>query len=88
MRVCDSAEISQRIIQEMAHYADDSKFQNAFRGGLRRALRCLNESEALDVVPVDELITLRDDLYESDQITMKGLAQLNALIAKYERSVS
>lgn len=87
MRVCDSAEISQRIIQEMAHYVDDSKFQNAFRGGLRRALRCLNESEALDVVPVDELITLRDDLYESDRITMKGLAQLNAPIAKYKSSV-
>lgn len=87
MRVCNSAEISQRIIQEMAHYADDSKFQNAFRGGLRRALRCLNESEALDVVPVDELITLRDDLYESDRITMKGLAQLNTLIAKHKSSV-
>lgn len=87
MRVCNSAEISQRIIQEMAHYADDSKFQNAFRGGLRRALRCLNESEALDVVPADELITLRNDLYESDRITMKGLAQLNALIAKHRNSV-
>lgn len=87
MRVCNSAEISQRIIQEMAHYADDSKFQNAFRGGLRRALRCLNESEALDVVPADELITLLDDLYESDQITMGGLSRFNALIAKHKNSV-
>lgn len=39
------------------------------------------------VVPVKELLTLRDNLYESDQITMQGLGQLNALIAKYQSSV-
>lgn len=36
-----------------------------------------------DVVPVSELLTLRDALYENDQITMRGLAILNMLIAKY-----
>ena len=39
------------------------------------------------VVPVRELIALRDDLYASDRITMKGLGQLNTLIAKYKSSV-
>ena len=38
---------------------------------------------AADVVPVSELLTLRDALYENDQITMRGLARLNMLIAKY-----
>ena len=33
-------------------------------------------------VPVAELRKLRDDLYEHDQITMKGLEKLNALIAR------
>ena len=38
---------------------------------------------AADVVPVSELLTLRDALYENDQITMRGIARLNMLIAKY-----
>lgn len=38
---------------------------------------------AADVVPVSEMFTLRDALYENDQITMRGLARLNMLIAKY-----
>lgn len=33
-------------------------------------------------VPVAELRKLRDDLYEHDQITMKGLMKLNALISR------
>ena len=43
-------------------------------------------SPIVEAVPTNELIDLRDKLYESDQITMKGLAQLNALIAKYKSS--
>lgn len=43
----------------------------------------LYELPAADVVPVSELFTLRDALYENDQITMRGLARLNMLIAKY-----
>lgn len=41
------------------------------------------KEDAADVVPVSELLTLRDALYENDQITMRGLARLNMLIAKY-----
>lgn len=41
------------------------------------------DAPAADVVPVSELLTLRDALYENDQITMRGLARLNMLIAKY-----
>lgn len=39
------------------------------------------------VVPVRELIALRDELYESDQLTMGGLSRFNALIAKHKSSV-
>lgn len=35
-------------------------------------------------VPVSELLALRDNLYETDAITMRGLRDLNMLIAKYE----
>ena len=39
---------------------------------------------AVDAVPVSELLTLRDNLYETDRITMSGLYDLNMLIDKYE----
>lgn len=37
----------------------------------------------VDAVPVSELLNLRDELYEKDQITMRGLEKLNRLIAAY-----
>ena len=37
----------------------------------------------MDAVPVSELEKLRDYLYEEDLIFMRGLAELNKLIAKY-----
>ncbi len=43
----------------------------------------IEDFPAADVVPVSELLALRDALYETDQITMRGLARLNKLIAKY-----
>ena len=39
---------------------------------------------AVDAVPVSELLSLRDNLYEDNLITMRGLRDLNMLIAKYE----
>ena len=35
-------------------------------------------------VPVSELLSLRENLYEDNLITMRGLRDLNMLIAKYE----
>lgn len=48
-----------------------------------KAICVLHDLHAADVAPVSELLTLRDALYENDQITMRGLARLNMLIAKY-----
>lgn len=47
----------------------------------------LDDSPTVDAVPIHELRVLRDQLCEADRITMNGLGQLNALIAKYESSV-
>ena len=38
----------------------------------------------VDAVPIPELIELRDRLNEDCLITMRGLRDLNMLIAKYE----
>lgn len=52
-------------------------------GHTSKDVRRLLSIPAADVAPVSELLTLRDALYENDQITMRGLARLNILIAKY-----
>lgn len=39
---------------------------------------------SVDAVPVSELLSLRDNLYEDNLITMRGLRNLNMLISKYE----
>lgn len=44
----------------------------------------LDNSPTVDAVPVTALLKLRDDLYENDQITMRGLKKLNQLISEYD----
>ena len=43
----------------------------------------LREASTVDAVPVSELKKLRDYLYAEDLIFMRGLAELNKLIANY-----
>ena len=50
------------------------------RGGIRKALRCIEQAPTVDAVPVSELKKLRDYLYAEDLIFMRGLAELNKLI--------
>ena len=44
----------------------------------------IESAPAVDAVPIDELLELRDKLYETDRITMKGLKMLNELIAMHD----
>lgn len=44
----------------------------------------IESAPAVDVVTIDELLELRDNLYETDGITMKGLKMLNELIAIHD----
>ena len=43
----------------------------------------IKSAPTVNAVPVSELKKLRDYLYEEDLIFMRGLAELNKLIAKY-----
>lgn len=47
------------------------------------AISCIEGALTANVVPVSELVGLRDRLYENDQITLWGLGRLNRLIAEY-----
>ena len=44
----------------------------------------IESAPAVDAVAIDELLELRDKLYETDRITMKGLKMLNELIAMHD----
>lgn len=44
----------------------------------------IESAPAVDAVPIDELLELRNSLYETDKITMKGLKMLNEMIARHD----
>lgn len=55
-----------------------------YADGWNSAIRILDAAPTIAAVPISELLALRDSLYETDRITMRGLYDLNMLIAKYE----
>ena len=54
------------------HDATEQAYKNGYAQGLK------------DAVPITELLELRNSLYETDKITMKGLKMLNELIAMHD----
>lgn len=44
----------------------------------------VDKCSTIEAVPIEELNHLRDELYEQDLISMKGLKQLNILIETYK----
>ena len=48
-----------------------------------KVLEWIDKASTIDAVPVSELEKLRDYLYAEDLIFMRGLAELNKLIANY-----
>ena len=61
--------------------ANDYKIFRGQLGGLVDVAEFLDDMPTVDAVPVSELKKLRDYLYEEDLIFMRGLAELNKLIA-------
>lgn len=67
--------------------AEESQVKTAFKYNpviMGQFLRWIRMQDTVAAVPVSELLSLRDNLYEDDLITMRGLRDLNMLIAKYE----
>ena len=63
--------------------ANDYKIFRCQLGGLVDVVEFLDDMPTVDAVPVSELKKLRDYLYAEDLIFMRGLAELNKLIANY-----
>lgn len=49
------------------------------------ACRVIDNATTVDAVPIQDLVQLRDELYENDTILMSGLRILNQFIAEHEK---
>ena len=61
-----------------------AEYDRQHEGEPGKARKLIEDAPTVAAVPVSELISLRDNLYEDNLITMRGLRDLNMLIAKYE----
>ena len=61
-----------------------AEYDRQHEGEPGKARKLIEDAPNVSAVPVSELLSLRDNLYEDNLITMRGLRDLNMLIAKYE----
>lgn len=67
--------------------AEESQVKTAFKYNpfiMGQFLRWIRMQDTVAAVPASKILALRDALYETDAVTMRGLRNLNMLIAKYE----
>lgn len=82
MRLINADDLNKFPIR-LDHY-DKEHGSEVFVLGIESVLEYAEYLPTIAAVPVSELLSLRDNLYEDDLITMRGLRDLNMLIAKYE----
>ena len=82
MRLIDADELNKFPIR-LEHY-DKQNGNEDFVLGIESVLEYAEYLPTVAAVQVSELLSLRDNLYEDNLITMRGLRDLNVLIAKYE----
>ena len=82
MRMIDADELNKFPIR-LDHY-DKEHGSEVFVLGIESVLEYAEYLPTIAAVPVSELLSLRDNLYEDNLITRRGLRDLNMLIAKYE----
>ena len=82
MRLIDADELNKFPIR-LDHY-DKQHGSKTFVFGIESVLEYAEYLQTVAAVPVSELLSLRDSLYKDNLITMRGLRDLNMLIAKYE----
>lgn len=81
-RLIDADELNKFPIR-LDHY-DKEHGSEVFVLGIESVLEYAEYLPTIAAVPVSELLSLRDNLYEDNLITRRGLRDLNVLIAKYE----
>ena len=81
-RLIDADELNKFPIR--LDHCDKEHGTQSFCFGIESVLYYAEYLPTVAAVPVSELLSLRDNLHEDNLITMRGLRNLNMLIAKYE----
>ena len=84
MRLIDAKVYCMELYNEMNYPGRSEEFMTA----IDVAIADLADAPTVDAVPVSELEKLRDYLYAEDLIFMRGLAELNKLIANYGAKIN
>ena len=71
------------LIAALSIFNDRNNGNEYFLRGIETAKEIIKTAPLTDCVPMNELLKLRDWLYESDAITMNGVKQINQLLAEY-----
>ena len=71
------------LIATLSIFNDRKNGNEYFLRGIETAKEIIKTAPLTDYVPMNELLKLRDWLYESDAITMNGVKQINQLLAEY-----
>ena len=71
------------LIVALSIFNDRNNGNEDFSRGIETAKEIVKSAPIEDCVPVNELLKLRDWLYECDAITINGVKQINQLLAKY-----
>ena len=71
------------LIAALSIFNDRKNGNEYFLHGIETAKEIVKNAPLTDYVPLNELLKLRDWLYESDAITMNGVKQINQLLAEY-----
>ena len=82
-RLIDSNIYCIELRNEMNYPGRSEEFMTA----IDVAIADLSDAPTVDAVPVSELKKLRDYLYSEDLISMRGLAELNKLIANCSQAI-
>lgn len=79
----DHLVIREYIIAALSIFNDNKNGDNGFFRGIETAKEIVKSAPIEDCIPLNELLKLRDWLYESDAITMNGVKQINHLLSEY-----
>ena len=71
------------LIAALSIFNDRKNGNEYFLRGIETAKEIVKSAPIEDCVPLNELLKLRDLLYESDAITMNGVKQINQLLSEY-----
>ena len=82
-RLIDAKVYCMELYNEMNYPGRSEEFMTA----IDVAIADLSDAPTVDAVPVSELKKLRDYLYSEDLISMRGLAELNKLIANCDQTI-